>query len=213
MSFSLNHYVRIRPFLYHLTAQENIERIKALKRLESTKSLLVAANRMDLLRRRRPNNASLIVDKHQVSLRDQAPLHEGNIEFAGGWDLNDLVEALNNRIFFWPGTESGPISYGERHFERYKDEQPVILRVRFESLNTRNQQNKPLFCNYNSGSPRQNQGRPSPCGPNTFLSAERFPYTPGQVKEVTFLEYVILPNDTEYSTHINGPWKLLFSTL
>lgn len=213
MSFLLHRYIQTRPFLYHLTYRKNIERIKGLKRLDSTKSLLATANQMDLLRTRRPNKVPLVIDDQQVFIRDQAPLYEGNIEFTHGWSLHDLIESLNSRVFFWPGTEFGPIPHGIRHFNRYQSEYPVILRVRFEALYEINRQREPLFCKYNSGSPRYNQGWPSPRGPNTFLPAETCSYKPSQVVEVTFLEYVVLPDDVEYSNHVDGPWKLLFSNV
>lgn len=115
-------------------------------------------------------------------------------------------------MFFWPGSEHGPDDYGVRHFEAYAAENPVMLRVAFDSLLERNPEQTPLFTKYNTGSPRYSQGRPSPRGPETFLPAKECAFPPSKVVEVTFLESVMLPEDSELSNHIRGPWTLLFNT-
>ncbi len=77
----------------------------------------------------------------------------------GSYSYEDLIENLNRRIFFWPGTPAGPIGYGRRHFERYREENPVILRINVRSLLCANAKVEPKFCRYNSGSPRCSKGR------------------------------------------------------
>jgi hypothetical protein len=81
-----------------------------------------------------------------VSVRDQAPLHPGNMRLEPGWTLSTFVRYLNDRVFFWPGTDRGPISYGARHYERYLSEGPMIIRVRTASIIARNAATEPLFC-------------------------------------------------------------------
>jgi hypothetical protein len=144
-----------------------------------------------------------------ILLRDQAPLHRGNLILPSGFSFEDLVEHLNRRIFFWSGTARGPNSYGVRHFERYKQEHPVLLRIGFRSLLLANPRAEPLFCKYNSGAPRCSYGRKSPRGPHTFLPAAVFSGTPGQVVEVTFCSEIELPTDTELGRQPTGPWGLL----
>lgn len=211
MPFKLDRYSEVRPSLYHLTARKNLERIRYLRRLESAAALLRAAASEEKLRIRRSDNMPILVGAEQVVLRDQAPLHEGHIEFTGGWKLEDLVEDLNRRVFFWSGWEHKPIPHGVRHFCRYRSENPVIIRVRFNALSDHNAEQLPFFCKYNSGSPRTVQGRKSPRGPDMFLPAERCPYKSGDVVEITFLESVTLPDDTEVSDHVVGPWMPLFA--
>jgi hypothetical protein len=211
MPFTLARYAQLRPFLYHLTARANHSRIAELRRLESTAVLLVASRSIDALRVRRRSHLPLRIGAHQVLVRDQAPLHAGNVAFAEGWNLADLVADLNRRVFFWPGGVQGPISYGQRHFARYAVEMPLIIRVRAEALFQSNPERTPLFCRYNSGSPRCNGGRPSPRGPDTFLSAECCQYGPANVVEVTFLDTVMLPPDVECADHPGGSWRPLFA--
>src|SRR6185295_17449394 len=96
-----------------------------------------------------------------------------------------LLKAINERVFFWPGTEFRPISYGIRHFERYRSERPVILRCKSDLLfNTPGQE--PEFCKYNSGSPRCSNGIGSPRGPDTFVPASRAMFSAAKAVEVTF---------------------------
>ena len=212
MPFTLDRYSEVRPFLYHLTDRRNVECIRSARRIQSTAALLGSApNSREHLRTRRNEGIPVFADGETAFLRDQAPLYERNIEFMDGWGLEDLVESLNCRVFFWPGRAGAPVRTGKNHFNRYRSERPVILRARFESVRHCNPERTPLFCKYNSGAPRQFQGRKSPRGPDTFLPAECCPYNPGNVVEVTFLEHVMLPEDTEMSDHVDGPWCALFS--
>src|SRR5262249_16909804 len=160
--------------------------------------------------RKRFGHEVISVGRRSVLVRDQAPLYSGNADLGGAWSFEDLIEHLNRRVFFWAGTEDGPIDYGRRHFQRYAHEGPVILRLRFGSLQASNPDRPPLFCPYNSGAPRTSYGRKSPRGPDTFLAAEYFPGTAARVAEVTFRDHVRLPRDVQMSSHVDGPWAPLF---
>ena len=211
MPFTLDAFSHTRPFLYHLAFRDNLERIRSKRRLESSASLLTAAKRRGDVRIQRPEKLAIAVEGSRVLLRDQAPLHEANIEFTEGWTFQRLLEDLNSRVFFWPGSKHRPNDYGVRHFEAYAAENPVMIRVAFESLRKGNLERTPLFTKYNSGSPRYSQGRPSPRGPDTFQFASQCIYPPSKVVEVTFPESVLLPDDTGLANHIAGPWTSLFT--
>jgi hypothetical protein len=212
MTFTLNDYSKTRPYLYHLAFRHNLQRIRTTRRLESAASLLIEAARQSDLRNRRRTTLPITIENSRVLLRDQAPLHEGNIGFTGGWTFEDLLEDLNRRVFFWPGSGGGPNDYGRRHYEHYAAENPAMIRVAFDSLRDHNPDLIPLFTKYNTGSPRYSGGRPSPRGPDTFLPAEQCAFPPSKVVEVTFVESVILPDDAELSNHPSGPWTPLFIT-
>jgi hypothetical protein len=205
----IQRWVSLRPFLFHLTDRSNLNRIRETKTLLPAALLMERAGRGDLLRERRRRHEALSVDGRLVLVRDQAPLHGGNVALPEGYGFEDFVESINRRVFFWPGTEAGPIIYGVRHFARYEGERPLILRVGLQSLVSENPSAEPLYCKYNSGSPRCSHGKKSPRGPDTFLSSARFDGTPGQVVEVTFDVPVLLPADTSYGERPSGPWKLL----
>jgi hypothetical protein len=207
MSISHTSLVKLRPYLFHLTAASNVERILRNRRIESALALLVAADRRELVRQRRRGHVQVEVDRETVQLRDQAPLHRGNMALEEGWAFEDFVEHLNERVFFWPGTASGPISYGMRHYERYKDEGPAILRVATAALVAENVHSPPLFCRYNSGSPRCSNGHKSPRTAQTFVAADRAEFGVGGVVEVTFVGTVRLPRHVEVGGAPGGPWR------
>jgi uncharacterized protein DUF7002 len=207
MAFDIAEFVRLRPFLYHLTAARNLTHIRASRVISPAAELMKSAGRLDLMRQKRIGHVPIDVNGRPIVLRDQVPLHRGNMKLPEGFTFEDFVESLNSRIFFWPGRASGPISYGTRHFERYRSEHPVILRARVRSLLASNPGLEPHFCQYNSGSPRCSYGEKSPRGRNTFLSHSKFPGSPSKVVEVTFTTEIILPRDAEYGLHPGGPWQ------
>ncbi len=135
-----------------------------------------------------------------------------NVDLTPGWAFADLIAHLNRRVFFWPGDGTGPITAGQNHFQRYRTESPVIVRCRFDSLRRVNAGNAPQFCRFNSGAPRQNAGEPIPRGPDSFLPAGRFTHGRSNVVEVTFLDRVRLPDDSEVARRFDGPWESLAST-
>jgi hypothetical protein len=167
------------------------------------------SGRNDLLRARRPEPVPVNIGDSVIWIRDQGPLHRGNARFPNSYTFEDLIESLNRRIFFWPGTAARPISYGIRHFERYEEEKPVILRIHFDTLLQTNPAAIPRYCGYNSGSPRCSNGEKSPRGPDTFRLAKDFDGTPSKVVEVTFDSEIRLPVNTEIGKQPNGPWKIL----
>lgn len=208
MPISQASLVKLRPYLFHLTATGNVERILRHRRIESAIALLGAAGRRDLARQRRRAHVHVEVDGVRIQLRDQAPLHPGNMALDGGWTFEDFVEHLNERVFFWPGTSSGPISYGVRHYERYRGEAPAILRVATADLIEENGHSPPLFCRYNSGSPRCSNGRKSPRTARTFMGAGDADFGIGGIVEVTFVGEVRLPPRVEVGGAPGGPWQL-----
>jgi hypothetical protein len=210
MGFRIEDYEALRPYVYHTCPRGNADRILNLRRMEPTAVLLELAERADLLRTRRGEDLELRIAGTPVLIRDQMPLNPANIDFEAGWELADLVEYVNRRIFFWPGGPAGPIDYGSNHFNRYAEEQPVVLRLRLRSLLAANPGRQPQFSKYNSGAARQNQGKRIPRGPKTFIDAGRFPGTPGDVREVAFASPVVLPSDTERAFGLTGPWRRTF---
>jgi hypothetical protein len=212
MAFLLSEFCAEFPYVYHLTAQGNIRRIARTRCLESTAALLSRAGRPNLLRDHRDGPTPIPLDGETVVLRDQDPLQKGHIEFHGGWGLADLVEHLNRRVFFWPGTEHGESDYGRRHLGRYFHEEPAIIRIRLADLLAANTGNPPLFSSCNSGSPRTVNKKKAPRGPDTFLPHDSFPGRPRSVVEVTLVGSVHLPASTEVRSLTFTPWGTLPGT-
>lgn len=204
-------YTSARPYLFHLTHRDNLNHIRETARLFPASILMERANRSELIRSLRRGPRELSIDGRMITIRDQDRLHRGNTSIPNGYTFEDLIETLNGRVFFWPGFIGGrPISYGIRHFERYQNETPVIIRIRFEALLAANSGVAPRFCRYNSGSPRCSNGNRSPRGPNTFLLASDFHETPSKVVEVTFDQVIALPQDAQCGPTPKGPWRSLW---
>lgn len=186
MPLDLARFMKVRPWLYHLTARSNLKLIVASRQLRPAAELLEEAGESHAKRQRRRESRMVVCGGEHVHVRDQAPLHEGNLKLSGNWSFGDFVDHLNQHVFLWPGTDAGPIDYGQRHFERYAQEDNVVLVFKTVDLFASQPNLKPRFSRYNSGSPRWSNGRPSPRGPDTFLTAHEFDGTPSSVVEVTF---------------------------
>ncbi len=193
MPLELSQFVKTRPYLYHLTARSNLKLIVASGRLRTAADLFAEAGENQLLRQRRRESRIVVCGGERVHVRDQAPLHAGNLKLGAKWTFEDFVEHLNGHVFFWPGTETGPIGYGKRHFERYAEEDHVVLVLKTDEMFSAQADSEPRFCRFNSGSPRCTGGQPSPRGPDTFVLARDFADTPSSVVEVTFRGSVSLP--------------------
>ncbi len=196
MPLDLERFARTRPCLYHLTASSNADLIRRSLRLHPAIKILTAARDTRAARVRRRDSLVVRVGKDAIQLRDQAPLHAGNVSFNDGWRLEDLVEHLNQHVFFWPGRRDGPIPYGVRHFQRYAAEDAVVLVLNTAEVFAANAAQGPRFCQYNSGSPRCSGGKGSPRGPNTFAPASQYHGNPSSVVEVTFNDTVDLAECT-----------------
>ncbi len=213
MTFTRDEFAQLRPFAHHLTSATNIVSIRKMRCLRCARVFIESSGQNAMVRQRRQESCSLEIMGSDVQLQNQSPLHAGNIAFEGGWNLCNLVERLNGLVFFWPGTESGPNKYGANHFEsRLWGERPIVLRMRTSDLFKSNPDNEPLFCRFNSGSPRRipPRARASPRGPDTFLSAADFRGTRCEVVELVFPGSVRLPDTTECGLSLEGPWQKFF---
>ena len=205
MAFTLTQFYSTRPYLYHLTSPRNLDLLLETRLMRSTAQLLHSSGDGKWKGTKRPQTITVNVDGRLVDLRDQQPLYDGNTSLQGGWGFEDLIRALNDFVFFWPGWASGPIDYGTRHFERYETDGPIIMRVSTRELFDANGA-EPYFCKYNSGSPRTTQGASSPRGPDTFVRCNQASYTASNVVEVVFKDVATLPAIVESSTSPFGPW-------
>lgn len=208
-SLLIEDYLRVRPYLYHLTHRRNLKHIRAMGRLFSASVLMEGSGKADLMRTPRRGPHPVTFAGREIVIRDQDYLYEGKMGLPKGYTFPDFVAHLNKRLFFWPGGEKHPVPSGIRHFERYANEKPVILRIDCKALLAKNSNVIPLFCRFNSGSPRCSppDGRKSTRGPDTFRSAAEFNEPPGRVVEVTFETEIVLPPGSEIASHPKGPWR------
>ena len=206
MSFDLAAFIALRPYLYHLTAADNVTAIRSAGALCSATALAERAGRHEVTASRRSHHVGVTVEGATAVLRDQAPLHERNMRLEDGWSFAEIISSLNGRVFFWPGTPTGPIAHGQRHFSRYAMERPALMRLETRRLFDANPDRAPLFCKYNSGSPRWSGGVAAPRGPSTFIDAQHASFSAGAVVEVTFIDAVTLPDVVEWADDAGGPW-------
>jgi hypothetical protein len=209
VGFTIQQFVALRPYVYHLTARANRARIKRTDALDPAAAILKASGNAGMLSMRRATGLQAKINGDVIHVRDQHPLHAGNVAFQGKWTIDKLVEEINERVFFWPGSASWVVSYARRHFHRYAAEKPIVLRMQFASLLSANVGRDPLFCKYNSGSPRWVSGKASPRGPSTFEKCGKAPFLPSGVVEVTFRSSVRLPADVEVADSYDGLWRRL----
>jgi len=159
MSLDLKRFGTIRPCLFHLTARDNVSAIRASGIIECTSTLFRRGRFDELLRVRRDSTQTIEIDSQMILIRDQKPLHAGAIAFEPGWDVPRFVQHVNEHVFFWPGSFTGPINAGMNHYQRYAHEEPALIRVRWCSLLNANPDSEPLFSKFNSGAPRVVKGR------------------------------------------------------
>ncbi|MGQ0650102.1 MAG: DUF7002 family protein [Gemmatimonadaceae bacterium] len=209
MAVDIEHFARLRPYAYHVTARANLVALCRTRTLEPAATLMRRANRTDLLRWRRPESVTLTVGTETVVLTDQAALLETNLALHRGWSFGDFVEYLNEHVFFWPGTAEGPIKSGLRVHERAEQGSPTLLRIPTAELFDANPTAIPLFCPFNSGAPRQQPGRRVLRGPHLFTVAADFRRHERDVVELAFRSRVSLPAVTAVRQGVE--WMLLSS--
>jgi hypothetical protein len=184
-------FINDRPFLYHLTCQENAENIIATRQLVSANELIRLSGIPEyepLRRQRRPEHQQIMVDGKCLT---------------DGWDVGDFLNHLNDRVFMWPTTKRL-----QAHFDRYEPEKPVILRFSTRDVLSSNRDVK--FCRLNSGATRSSakyHGAPPDRGSQTFLPADLFAWPIGAVAEVTFEKVCHVQSPFEYGQTPDGPFR------
>jgi len=204
---NINDFVQKRPFLYHLTDHRNYEIIKESRVIYSTRDLVYMSeidDKESFLRSRRPYHTQIQVEDNTIYIRDQRPISEKALSkcLTNGWKCVDYIYHLNRRVFFWP-TKERLI----RHFNRYKGENPIIIRVSTKDLFGLNPHSE--FCRLNSGATRPNSylgGIPPLRGLETFRQAEDYGFTVSSVAEVTFQNNCTIPDQISISNNPLENW-------
>lgn len=196
--------------MYHLTASSNVASIVERRELLSAKRVAETVgleNISDFVRTRRPHHVVLESAGRAFHVRDQRPISERALAkcLSNGMTVGDYLELLNERIFFWATTDRL-----NRHYVRYRDEKPTILRFKTADIISLNSNVE--LCRLNSGATRANYhlgGKPPLRGRETFSSAARFSGAIGAVAEVTLVDRCILPSSIHKATSPYGPWRLV----
>jgi hypothetical protein len=205
---NITKFVETRPFLYHLTDVRNLSNITSQAKLLSTKAIIEGSNHVnpaEYLRTKRRVHDEISINGHSYHIRDQRPISEIVLarSLTNGWTTGDFIAHLNCRVFLWP-----TISRLERHFKRYENENPIILRFNTSDIVS---QNNVEFCRLNSGATRCSShwgGNAPERGPETFQIAESYLGTHSSVAEVTIPEFCNLPELFWTSNHPHGQWSV-----
>lgn len=208
MPFTLVEFAELRPYLYHVTAAENVRPIAQTRRLAPAAELLRRAGRLDLLAVLRREPVSLRLHQDIITIKDHGPLIEANIAFEQGCNLARYIALLNEYVFFWPGDECNTIGSGVRHRAHYGGNRSAMIRIQFASLQAANMGVAPHFTRCNSGSARIQLGRRVPRGALTFQDLDGVNWRRSQTIEVAFKGALTLPEHVDLS--VNGdPWTPL----
>jgi hypothetical protein len=210
----LHAYSALRPMLYHVTSELNLASIQHTRVLCSSAMLT-----SDRCHTARSADERVKRDQPVIMLRDQLALRPGQVDLTGGWQWQDLVAALNGRVFFWPGDHDCPNRYGRKFLDTYckRGQRSMVLRFGFWELIQANLDTPAYFCRFNSGAPRISGGRRSPRGPDTFLTADEWCDPPSRAAEVYFVRMVTLSRSTSegrrcrLATVIAGQFQMLFN--
>lgn len=196
MTFDVSRFIGLRPFVYHLTDRANVPALVRSRSIRPAAELIRCSGATHWLSSRRASMVSIEIDGETVVLKDQRPLRFANAALADGWTPEDFVRHLNEHVFFWPGSDHGPVKHGERLFECYASDSPAVLRAPTAEVIAANPTLTPLFCAFNSGAPRMQRGQRVPRGPDLFLPAGQFPRSAGDVVELVFRGEVRLTEST-----------------
>jgi hypothetical protein len=208
----IEQFIKLRPFLYHLTDRRNLDNIFQTKMIYSTIDLVKKSNLSEveqkvLLMNKRKSHSAIPLGDRIIYIRDQNPILENNLKktLTKGWKVSDFYMLLNSRVFFWP-----TIDRLNRHYKRYLNEHPIILRVKTSEIIELNI--NPEFSRLNTGATRSNakwNGGPPARGENTFYRMDKYPHANGSIAEVTFVDFCKLPKDVYFSNSPLGPWNLV----
>lgn len=207
MQLDLHAFARLRPYLYHVTALENLPSVRRTGRLEPAAALMRRAGRGDLVRWRRPFPVTLQCDGETIVLRDQALLIEEQLSLYREWAFADFIEFMNDHVYFWPGTDRGPVKSGVELPYRDASTTALTLRIPFEDLLAANPAAEPLFSSVNSGAMREPGSRRASRGPHLFRNALHFSRRPSEVVEVAFRSAIALPVSASFLHE--GKWVRL----
>ena len=207
MAFLLEDLVAVRPYGFHVCSEVNFASIRSSGVLRSAHALLSGTVYEKYLQGRRRDRISVKIGDQEIELRDHRPLAPGSLALPAGYTLEAFIAKLNARVFLWAGTASKPVRSGLHHIARYASEGKVyLLRVPVSALIRANPDVdlEVTFCN--SGSARHHGGQPAFRSPETFMPLAKASRRPAEVVELTFMDKVILPEETVYSEMLEGPW-------
>ena len=143
-------------------------------------------------------------------VRNQRPLDPASLDLEPGATVDEYIACLNSRVYFWPGTMSGPLEDGLRMFHHAGRAPSTLIRVPSRSLIRANPEAAIHVSTCNTGAAWMEGGQKSRRGPQVFQPAGCFPGAAADIAEISFTGPVCLPRSTRYAPRPGGPWRPLF---
>lgn len=203
----ISDFIETWPYLFHVTVSTNLPAIQALRKLFTAEHLLNGAGLEKVGESRRENDVTVQFAGFPIVIRSQQPLNSECLELDSEWTLFDYVQALNRRVYFWPGTETGLLEDGKKLILSQKTKGSAILRIPTSSLFTINGHVPSFFSPHNTGAAWCEDGKKSHRGSGSFLSCDQFKEDATNVVEAGFEGTTKLPSDTLAALSLRGPWE------
>ena len=143
-------------------------------------------------------------------VRNQCALDPSSLDLDSGATVDEYVACLNARVYFWPGTVSGPVDDGLRMLDHVGSARSQMIQVPSRSLICANAEVEVSVSTCNSGAAWVEGGQKSRRGPQVFQPAEGFAGRVSDIAEISFAGPVCLPKETRYARSPAGPWRRLF---
>jgi hypothetical protein len=215
MAFSREQFVRLRPYLYHLTNPTNLPMLRRERSLRSAAWWAGAAHRFApqledpeaFLAAPRLRPVTLRVGRgRRVTLNDQFPMRSRRSFASLRGTYEDYLRCLNALVFWWPGD-------GERLKSKGSLAETFALRnaragwLRIPTADAWGEAAPVRFCRYNSGAPQARDGVER--GPHIFVTCDEPGLTVGGVAEVVFEHGLALPATAEWRDPGGQKWRPL----
>lgn len=149
---------------------------------------------------------------HTVVLRNQRALHPNAVELPTNCSLKEYVGFLNERVFFWPGTSSGPIAEGIRLLAGHPATLPaVVIRIETKSLIETNEASVFQVATCNTGAAWLDGSKKSRRSFDLCCALASYTADPGAIIEISLPGSAILPGSAEYSVGGLDRWTAVGS--
>jgi len=198
------------PYCYHVTFSENLRSIVDSRALFSASTLLTNAG-LEGHGRLRASEQTIEVSGRLVVLRNQIALNPDELELSDKDTLEEYVSFLNQRTYFWPGTDAGPVADGLRLIAAHGAlRPPIVIRTRTLSLIEENRNQTIQVATFNTGASWRLREGKSWRARDAVVPLAKYADDPGAIAELSYLSGARLPRDCEYSTPSHEGWHKLF---
>lgn len=199
--------VRRWPWAYHITFAVNLASIAEQRHLYSASRLMQDAG-YAADPNRRLGDQCLALHGHQVTLRNQSALDPMALALPDGECLDEYISFLNRRVYFWTGTNRGPVADGLRMLDTHRA-RAVLIRVPTKFLVEQNARVPISLSNCNTGASWLNCGSKTSRTRKHVQCLQQFRGDLDEVVELSYEDFAVLPPTSECAEHLVGPWRSL----